>query len=96
MWAKQAICDSDGPALSHCGQNMSAELIGILGVGAALGRLMLTLQSRADKRMDRIESRLSERLGRIEDKADRRWDALQAELRSLFRPEPAPASSSGD
>ena len=54
---------------------MSAELIGILSVGAALGGLvlalaglMLTLQSRTDRRLDGFE---------------RRVDALVVEFRAL-------------
>ena len=47
----------------------SPELIGILGVGAALGGLMLMLQVRTDKRLDarRAELRwLAERVGAVE------------------------------
>ncbi len=55
---------------------MSPELIGILSVGAALGGLvltlgglMLTLQSRTDKRLDAFKGelrRLTERVARLE------------------------------
>ena len=55
---------------------VSPELIGILSVGAALAALVLTLQARADKRLDglglRLEGferelrRLSERVARLE------------------------------
>ena len=48
---------------------MSAELIGILSVGAALGGLVLLLQARTDKRLDVLESelrRLGERVARLE------------------------------
>ncbi len=48
---------------------MSAELIGILSVGAALGGLVLVLQARTDKRLDVLESelrRLGERVARLE------------------------------
>ena len=37
---------------------MSAELIGILSVGVALGGLVLALQLRTDKRLDRFEERM--------------------------------------
>ena len=47
---------------------MSAELIGILSVGAALGGLALAVQARNDKRLDAFE---------------RRMDAFAAELRAL-------------
>ena len=46
---------------------MSAELIGILSVGVALGGLVLALQLRTDKRMDRFERRM----GRFEVRMDR-------------------------
>ena len=52
---------------------MSAELIAIISVGAGLlvglgglGGLMINLQSRTDKRLDRIEGWIDRRLGRIE------------------------------
>ena len=37
---------------------MSAELIGILSVGVALGGLLIALQARTDKRLDGFEKRL--------------------------------------
>ena len=46
---------------------MSAELIGILSVGVALGGLVLALQLRTDKRLDRFE----ERMDRFEERMDR-------------------------
>ena len=51
---------------------MSAELIGILSVGAALGGLVLALQSRTDKRLDGFEKRFGEGLA-----------GLRGELRAL-------------
>ena len=55
---------------------MSAELIGILAVGATLlvglGGLVLALQTRTDKRLDAMEARLEARL-----------DEVQSELRRL-------------
>lgn len=71
---------------------MSAELIGILAVGAtllvALGSLVLVLQARTDKRLDLLESelrRLGERVARLEG---------LIEGSGLFRP--ADATASGD
>lgn len=48
---------------------MSAELIGILSVGVALGGLLLALWSRTDKRLDTLGNELrrqGERVARIE------------------------------
>lgn len=48
---------------------MSAELIGILSVGVALGGLLLALWSRTDKRLDTLENELRRqgvRVARIE------------------------------
>ena len=60
-------------SVRHC-QNagMSAELIGILSVGVGLGGLVLALQVRTDKRLDRIEAKMDKELG-----------ALRIELRQL-------------
>lgn len=66
---------------------MSAELIGILGVGVALGGLVLTLQSRTDKRLDAFGGelrRLAERVARLEG---------LIEGSGLFRPRAAPEPS---
>ena len=41
---------------------MSAELIGILSVGAILGGLILAMQSRTDKRLDGLEKRFGAEL----------------------------------
>lgn len=49
--------------------HMSAELIGILSVGAAVGGLVLQLQSRTDKRLDVLEGELrqfGERMARLQ------------------------------
>lgn len=73
---------------------MSAELIGILSVGVALGGLVLALQVRTDRRLDarqvRTDRRLDawqvrtdRRLDRIEAKMDRELAALRTELRQL-------------
>ncbi len=71
---------------------MSAELIGILAVGATLlvglGSLVLVLQARTDKRLDLLEAelrRLGERVARLEG---------LIEGSGLFRP--ADATASGD
>ena len=64
------------------GKGVSAELIGILGVGAALGGLVLTLgglmislQSRTDKRLDPFDKRL--------DAFADELSGLRGELRAL-------------
>lgn len=64
---------------------MSAEVIGILSVGVALGGLVLILQSRTDGRLDALQAelrRLGERVARL--------DGLM-EGSGLFRPADAPA-----
>ena len=74
---------------------MSPELIGILSVGAALfvglGGLVLTLQSRTDKRLDALRAelwaelqRLAERMGALE-RGQARIEGL-IEGSGLFRP----------
>ena len=52
---------------------MSAELIGILSVGVALGGLVLALQLRTDKRLDRFEKRMDrfeKRMDRFEERME--------------------------
>ena len=64
---RRQASSSTFPAL-HNG-HISAELIGFLGVGAALGGLVLLLQSRTDKRLDVLEGelrQLGERVARLE------------------------------
>lgn len=64
---------------------MSAELIGILSIGAAVGGLVLQLQSRTDKRRDGLEGelrQLGERMARLEG---------LIKGSGLFRPAHAPA-----
>ena len=70
---------------------MSPELIGILRVGAALAGLVLTLQSRTDKRLDALRAdmraelrRLAERVGTLE-RGQARIEGL-LEGAGLFRP----------
>ena len=73
---------------------MSAELIGILSVGAAQGGLVLALQSRTDKRLDAfgIELRTpGERVGGLEQRVAR----LEGLIEGLFRPSEA-AEPAGD
>lgn len=62
---------------------MSAELIGILSVGVALGGLVLALQVRTDRRLDAWQVRTDRRLDRIEAKMDRELATLRTELRQL-------------
>ena len=46
----------------------SAELIGILSVGVALGGLVLALQLQTDKRLDSFEERTDKRLDSLEER----------------------------
>ena len=80
---------------------MSAELIGILSVGVALGGLVLALQSRTDKRLDAFDKRLDafgaelrvlgQRVGGLEQRVAR----LEGLIEGLFRPSEA-AEPAGD
>ena len=76
---------------------MSPELIAILTVGVALAGLMLTLLTRIDRRIDRLEQRvdrLEQRLEqRIDDLAERlaRLEGLIAARLDLWRPPEDPA-----
>ena len=73
---------------------MSAELIGILSVGAALAGLVLALQSRTDKRLDAFGSELrvlGERVGGLEQRVAR----LEGLIEGLFRPA-EPSEAAGD
>lgn len=74
-----------GPAGAFSGcwtEVLSAELIGILSVGAALGGLVLALQSRTDKRLDGFEKRFGEELAGLRVA---RLEGL-IECSGLFRP----------
>ena len=75
--------------------DMSAELIGILGVGVTLliglGGLLLALWSRTDKRLDRMSGRLDGVVTEL-----RRIGERVARLEALAEIRPADASSTGD
>ena len=65
---------------------MSAELIGILSVGVALGGLVLALQLRTDKRLDRFEKRMDrfeERMEMFEKRFVEELAGVRGELRAL-------------
>ena len=68
---------------------MSAELIGILSVGAALGGLVLVLQARTHKRLDVLESELR----RLGEQVARLVGLIEGS--SLFRP-PETSQAAGD
>ena len=83
---------------------MSAELIGILGVGATLlvglGGLLLALWSRTDKRLDGLElelrrlgERVDRRLAHLGERVARIEGMMERgrPLRAADAPEPAPA-----
>ena len=70
---------------------MSAELIGILSVGAALGALLLALGSRTDKRLDRISGRLDGMVAELRKLGER-----VARLEALAEIRPADAPAPGD
>ena len=63
---------------------MSAELIGILAVGATLlvglGGLVLALQTRTDKRLDAMEAQTGKRFDAMEARTGKRFDAIEARL----------------
>ena len=58
---------------------MSPELIGIIGVGLMLAGLALTLNTRQDRRMDRMEARMD----RMEEQNAQRFDAMDVRLRGI-------------
>ena len=71
---------------------MSAELIGILSVGAVLGGLVLALQSRTDKRLDAFGAELrtlGERVGGLEQRVARLEGLIEGLSRPSEVPEPA-------
>lgn len=81
---------------------MSAELIGILGVGVTLlvglGGLLLALWSRTDKRLDRISGRLDgvvTELRRLGERVARLGERV-ARLEAHAEIRPADASPTGD
>lgn len=90
----------------HCHTpDMSAELIGILSVGVALGGLGLALQVRADKRLDRIEAKMDKELGGLRTELRHLGERVaqlgervaRIEGAALFRPADGPApASTGD
>ena len=76
---------------------MSAELIGILGVGVALAGLILTGQARLHKRIDELVARLAaveSCMGALEQRIARLEGVLEGA--GLFRPAEAPQPSAGD
>ena len=80
------------------GQEMSAELIAIISVGATLlvglGGLVLVLQVRTDKKLDTLETELQSvdrRLARLEGLVEG-W----SRFRPVAAPAPGPVPASGD
>ena len=63
---------------------MSAELIGILGVGATLlvglGGLLLALWSRTDKRMDAFQARTEQRMDAFQARTEQRMDRIEGKM----------------
>lgn len=70
---------------------MSPELIGILGVGAALAALLVGLHRGTDKRIDRLD----DRLGNVERRLEWLVGLLQGKG-VIGDPAESPSTSSGD
>lgn len=62
---------------------MSAELIGVLSVGVALGVLTVALWRSVNARMDRLEDQMSVRFGRFEDQVNARFERLEGRFETL-------------
>ena len=65
---------------------MSAELIGILSVGVALGGVVLALQLRTRKRLDSFEERMDgfeARMGAFQERFVEELAGIRGELRAL-------------
>ncbi len=54
----------------------SAELIGIIVGVLSLGAWTRYLDSRASKRLDRVEDRINQRIDRVETRASKRFDVI--------------------
>lgn len=62
---------------------MSAELIGLLSVGVALGVLMVTLWRSTNARLERLEDQTNARFDRLDARFERREDQTNARFERL-------------
>ena len=62
---------------------MSAELIGVLSVGVALGVLIVALWRSTNARIDRLEDQTNDRFRRSEDQVNARFERLEGRFETL-------------
>ena len=62
---------------------MTAELIGVLSVGVALGVLIVAIWRSTNARIDRMEDQTNARFGRMEDQVNARFERLEDRFETL-------------
>ena len=62
---------------------MSAEFIGVLSVGVALGVLIVALWRSTNARIERLEDQTNARFGRVDDRFERLEDQINARFERL-------------